>query len=34
MRKIQKPNRSTNGRSPVRIDHQAEEPTPLESYVT
>ena len=30
MRKIQKPNRRTNGRSEVRIDHHGEEPTPLE----
>ena len=31
IRKIQKPKSSTNGRSPVRIDHQAEPPTPFES---
>jgi len=32
MRKIQNPKRRTNGRRPVRIDHQAEEPVPFESY--
>ncbi len=32
IRKIQKPNRSTNGRRLVRIDHQGEEPMPFESY--
>ena len=31
MRKIQKPNRSTNGSSEVRIDHQGDEPVPFES---
>jgi hypothetical protein len=30
MRKIQKPNRSTNGSRPVRIDHHGDEPTPFE----
>ena len=34
IRKIQKPKRSTNGRRPVRIDHQADEPTPFESNWT
>ena len=32
MRKIQKPNRSTNGRRLVRIDHHGDEPMPFESY--
>ena len=30
MRKIQKPNRSTNGRRLLRIDHHGDEPTPFE----
>ena len=34
IRKIQKPNRSTNGSSEVRIDHHGDEPVPLESNVT
>jgi hypothetical protein len=34
MRKIQKPKRRTNGRSPVRSDHQADDPVPLESKAT
>src|SRR5207247_3476166 len=34
IRKIQNPNRRTKGRSDVRIDHQGEEPVPLESNVT
>ena len=33
MRKIQKPNRRTNGSSEVRIDHQGDEPVPFESNV-
>ena len=33
IRKIQNPNRSTNGSSEVRIDHQGDEPMPLESYL-
>jgi hypothetical protein len=34
IRKIQKPNRRTNGSSDVRIDHHGEEPVPFESYRT
>ena len=34
IRKIQKPNRSTNGSSEVRIDHHGDEPVPFESKVT
>src|SRR5689334_9754809 len=34
IRKIQKPNRSTNGSNDVRIDHHGLEPTPFESKVT
>ena len=34
IRKIQKPKRRTNGRRPVSSDHQAEVPTPFESYLT
>src|SRR4029079_16629650 len=34
MRKIQKPNRSTNGRRLLRIDHHGDEPTPFELKVT
>ena len=34
IRKIQKPNRSTNGSSEVRIPHHGEPPTPFESKLT
>ncbi len=34
MRKIQKPNRSTNGRRLVRIVHHGDEPTPFELKLT
>ncbi len=34
MRKIQKPNRRTNGSRLVRIDHHADVPMPLESNAT
>src|SRR5882672_6063975 len=34
IRKIQKPNNKTNGRSDVRIDHHGDDPTPFESKLT
>ena len=34
MRKIQKPMRSTNGRSVMRSAHHADEPVPFESNLT
>jgi hypothetical protein len=34
IRKIQKPKRRTNGRRPVRSDHQADVPVPFESKLT
>ena len=34
MRNIQKPSRSTNGKSEVRIDHHGDEPVPFESKAT